>query len=117
MVTTENCQNCNALIDCACQKVRASDGKEICDACYSRYEASLKIKACADNMRSYLKENNQEENHCVILYVFDGYDSLQSCKVINRIYKNVDEFELKVDNHINEIDPMLGIDFQLWILD
>ncbi len=111
----EYCQNCNTLIDCDCQKVIASDGKEICDECFDRYEASLKIKACANNMRSYLKENNQEENHCVILYVFDNYES--GFKVVNKIYKNVDDFELKVHDHIKEIDPMLGIDFQLWIFD
>lgn len=111
----EYCNNCGTFIDCVCQKLTASDGKEICDACYARYEASLKIKGYADNMREYISSNNIGDNHCVILYVFDGLNPTD--KTVNRIYKNVDEFESKVENHISQIDPMLGIDFQFWIFD
>jgi hypothetical protein len=36
-----NCQNCNAVISCGCQKRVASDGKQVCSACLIAYEKTL----------------------------------------------------------------------------
>jgi len=36
-----SCRNCGTVITCGCQKVTASDGREVCDDCVERYEQSL----------------------------------------------------------------------------
>lgn len=38
------CLNCKSRITCGCQKRKASDGKQVCSSCLSKYEASLKVK-------------------------------------------------------------------------
>lgn len=37
-----SCQNCKSKITCGCQKRKASDGKEVCSTCITKYELSLK---------------------------------------------------------------------------
>ena len=38
------CPNSKARITCGCQKKKASDGKQVCSTCLSKYEMSLKTK-------------------------------------------------------------------------
>ena len=38
------CPNCKARITCGCQKRKASDGRQVCSTCISKYEAALKLK-------------------------------------------------------------------------
>jgi hypothetical protein len=38
------CGNCGAKLSCGCQKRRASDGRDCCTSCVSRYEKTLKDK-------------------------------------------------------------------------
>lgn len=38
------CPNCKARLTCGCQKKKASDGKQVCSTCFSKYEMSLKTK-------------------------------------------------------------------------
>ena len=36
------CTNCGSVLSCGCQKRTASDGRAVCGACITNYEASLK---------------------------------------------------------------------------
>ena len=38
------CLNCGARITCGCQKRKASDGKQVCSTCITKYETALKTK-------------------------------------------------------------------------
>lgn len=38
------CTNCGSKLSCGCQKRKASDGKQVCSNCISKYELNLKIK-------------------------------------------------------------------------
>jgi hypothetical protein len=35
------CENCGTVITCGCQRVTATDGKEVCDDCVEKYQQSL----------------------------------------------------------------------------
>lgn len=37
----QSCQNCGTVISCGCQRVRATDGREVCDECVQSYEGSI----------------------------------------------------------------------------
>ena len=39
------CPNCKAKLSCGCQKRKASDGKQVCSTCLSKYEQNLKLIA------------------------------------------------------------------------
>ena len=55
-------------------------------------------------------------NYCVILFTSRGIGIDTTFKV-RCVYKDIDEFEAKVEKEIEGIDTMFGIDFETWIFD
>lgn len=49
------CSNCRKNLSCGCQKKTASDGKSVCNACITSYEAGLKQK------RTLLKQSQTSQ--------------------------------------------------------
>ena len=56
--------------------------------------------------------NDIGDNYCIIVYTM-----IQDKREVKLIYKTLKDFESKVENDIKGIDPMYGIDFQLWAFD
>lgn len=56
---------------------------------------------------------NGNENYCVIVYKSIGPLN----KEVGFVYKNLEEFRLKITDDIKNINPIFGIDFQIWKFD
>jgi len=55
-----NCPNCKANVGCSCQLRRASDGAQVCNSCFLKYEAALNEK------RNPVKNEIVEESKTVV---------------------------------------------------
>ena len=62
--------------------------------------------------RDIIENNIDEDNYCVIVYT-----TISSIKSVKFIYEDLTEFSLKIDAALKTINPMYGIDFQLWFFD
>ncbi len=65
--------------------------------------------------RESIKKENQEDNHCIILYKCKGMWNER--KHVHKVYKNIDEYASKSMKDLQEIDFDFGISPQLWFFD
>lgn len=70
-----------------------------------------------DSLLKFIKESkielNGNLNYCVVVYKTVGPLNRE----VGFVYKNLDEFKLKITDDIKRLDSMFGIDFQIWIFD
>lgn len=57
-------------------------------------------------------DNKIGDNYCILVSRTTAFDTK-----VRFVYKNIEEFEKKIDSDVKNINSIFGVEFELWVFD